>query len=144
MDWKDEYSLGIQEIDDQHKSILLGFSALEDAIKLGEGWSSIHFSIVELKAVARMHFSFEEALMRLFGFSQSSDHGSEHEYFFARMEEIESRSLRNSLGTEILEFLHSWLAMHILGVDRDYAMHIFSGASVVRSAGPHLKRSSAA
>lgn len=136
MDWKSEYSLGIQEIDNQHKLFLLGFSAVEDTIELANGWSSIHFSIVELKALARMHFSFEEALMRLFGFSEIKQHSSEHEHFFAKLEEIENHSLRNSLRTDILEFLHEWLTVHILGVDKDYASHILSGASVVRSDEP--------
>jgi hemerythrin len=144
MNWKDEYSLGIEEIDDQHKLLLLGFSAVEDTIKQDKGWSDIHFSIVELKALARMHFSFEEALMRLFGFSEIKEHSSEHEHFFVKLEEIENHSLRNSLGAEILKFLHEWLTKHIRGVDKDYALHILSGASVVRSSTPHLTQSLAA
>ncbi len=144
LNWKDEYSLGIQEIDDQHKLLLHAFSAVEDTIKQDKGWSSIHFSIVELKALARMHFSFEEALMRLFGFQDIKEHSSEHEHFFVKLEEIENHSLRNSLGAEILEFLHEWLTKHIRGIDNNYAPYILSGASVVRSDASRLKQSPAA
>jgi len=134
MKWKNEYSLGIQEIDNQHKQLLHSFSVIEDAINLNPGreWASIHYSIVELQHLARMHFSFEESLMRLFGYPKTKEHSSEHEYFFVKIREIESHSIRNSMELEMLEFLRVWLTKHILGIDRDYARHILSGAVIVR------------
>ncbi|MCX7150158.1 MAG: hemerythrin family protein [Rhodocyclales bacterium] len=140
MKWKNEYSLGIQEIDDQHRLLLSSFSVIEEAIKLKQGWSNVHYSIIGLKELARMHFTFEEALMRLFAYPEAKEHRSDHEYFFVRLAAIENNSLRNSTENELLEFLREWLTIHILQTDMGYARHILSGASVVRSAPPPLKQ----
>ena len=46
MEWKDDYSIGILEIDDQHKLLMRGFSAIEEAIVRNSGWSDTHYAIV--------------------------------------------------------------------------------------------------
>jgi hemerythrin len=134
MEWKDEYSLGIAEIDEQHKSLLQGFSVVEQTLRDGRGWADTHYAIVELTTLAIRHFSFEEALMRLFGYPHLDDHEHGHRYFFIRLEEIERQALRASAESEMVEFLREWLTRHILGDDRGYAAYILSGAQVVRTA----------
>ena len=133
MEWKNEYSVGILEIDDQHKLLLRSFTAIEESIRLGEGWSNTHYAILELNQLARMHFTFEEAIMHLFGYPETEAHQNEHLHFFSRMASIERHSLKKSAEVEMVQFLRGWLTSHILGSDRGYAKHIFSGAQVVRS-----------
>lgn len=142
MRWKNEYSLGIQEIDDQHRLILSSFSVIEEAITQNQSWSSVHFGIVRLRELARIHFAFEEALMRLFAYPEAKEHRSEHEHFFTELAEIENNSLRNATEGQLLEFLREWLTSHILKTDAGYARHILSGATVVRSPPPAFKRAS--
>lgn len=133
MEWKDKYSVGILEIDDQHKLLLRSFTALEEAIKLNQGWSNTHYAILDLIQLARMHFSFEEAIMRMFAYPGMEAHQKEHQSFFAKLGSIERHSLKKSADVEMVQFLRGWLTTHILGSDRGYAHHIFSGAQVVRS-----------
>ncbi|OIR19227.1 bacteriohemerythrin [mine drainage metagenome] len=133
MEWKDEYSIGIQEIDDQHKLLLRSFTAIEESIRSDQGWSNTHYAILELNQLASMHFTFEEALMKMFGYPETEAHKREHQRFFAEMGRIERHSLNKSAEVEMVQFLRSWLTTHILGSDRSYARHIFSGAQVVRS-----------
>ncbi|OIR15907.1 bacteriohemerythrin [mine drainage metagenome] len=133
MEWKDEYSVGILEIDDQHKLLLRSFTAIEESIRLDQGWSNTHYAILDLNQLARMHFTFEEAIMHMFGYPETEAHQNEHQQFFSRMASIERHSLKKSAEVEMVQFLRSWLTMHILGSDRGYAKHIFSGAQVVRS-----------
>ena len=135
MEWKDEYSVGIQEIDNQHKQLLRSFSEIEESIRLKQGWSDIHYAIVGLIQAARMHFSFEEAMMRLFGYPGLEFHLKEHRSFFDSLDAIERRSLKLSAETEMVRFLLEWLKKHMLGSDKGYAVHIFSGAQVVKSGG---------
>lgn len=136
MEWKNEYSLGIQEIDDQHKMLLHSFSVIENAIRLKQGWSSTHYSIVELKELALMHFAFEEAMMRLFGYPEAKEHRITHKNFLDTLDAMVNKSIRNSADTKMLAFLKEWLTKHINGSDKDYARHILSGASVVRADKP--------
>jgi hemerythrin len=129
---KDEYSVGILEIDNQHKLLLRHFSDIEDLIISNQGWLNTHYAIVNLAQRARMHFSFEEALMRLFAYPGLQSHQNEHQYFFAKMDSIEKQMLKKSAEVEMVKFLSDWLKKHILGSDRNYAEHIFSGAQIVR------------
>lgn len=133
MDWRSDYSLGIAEIDQQHRALLRSFSSIEEAISLGQGWSNVHYAIVELRELALRHFDFEEAVMRLFGYSEVRAHADTHRFFFQRLEEIEHNSLRDTNEAEMIAFLHDWLKKHILGDDRRYARFILDGAAVVRS-----------
>ena len=133
MEWNDEYSVGIQEIDDQHKRLLDIFSYIERGIRLQRGWMEIFHSVADLKIFARIHFEIEEALMRLYGFPALRAHIEEHQHFFTRLAEIESKALKGPVEKETLEFLCDWLKSHIQGSDRGYTDHILSGALVVRS-----------
>jgi hemerythrin len=133
MEWKDEYSVGILEIDNQHKLLLRSFIDIVESINLDQGWSETHYAIVKLIQLARMHFMFEEAMMRMFGYPGIEEHQKEHEFFFAKLDSIEKHSLKKSAEVEMVKFLREWLKSHILGSDRGYASHIFSGAQVVVS-----------
>lgn len=133
MEWKPEYSLGIQEIDDQHRSLVEKFSEIEKLVTGKEAWMRIHYALVELQELAREHFAFEEALMRLFGIPDTGSHKNVHVNFFIKLAEIESRSLRGSAESDLVKFLYDYLRHHILMEDKkDYAVPILAGAEVVR------------
>ena len=138
MEWKDEYSVGVSEIDNQHKLLLKSFSAIEESINLNQGWSNTHYAIVELIQLARIHFSLEEAMMRMFGYPGTDAHQKEHEHFFAKLDSIERHSLKKTTKVEMIQFLKDWLTKHILDSDKGYANHIFSGAKLVQSNGNPL------
>lgn len=134
MQWKPEYSVGINEIDAQHKDLIAQFFNVVKIVTAKYNWEQIHYAIVELGQVARRHFDFDEALMRLFGIPDVEKHKADHEYFFIKMAEIEQHSLRASAETEMIKFLYAWLRDHILAADRqDYAEFILGIAPVVKS-----------
>ncbi|MCK9381761.1 MAG: bacteriohemerythrin [Sulfuritalea sp.] len=134
MKWKNEYSLGIEEIDNQHKGLIDKFSQVEEIVATKGGWMKIHYKVVELGQVARRHFDFEEGLMRLFGIPNVEEHKKGHEYFFTKVAEIESHSLLGSAESELLQFLYEWLRDHILVADRrDYAELVLGLAHVVKA-----------
>lgn len=133
MEWSQTYSLGIQEIDDQHKGLLGCFTRIEDAIACGESWSDVHFKIVELREYAERHFAFEEALMRLYGDDGIMRHAAEHARFFGSLDEIEHKSIRNDAESEMTHFLRKWLTDHILCIDKEFTERILSGVPVIRS-----------
>jgi hemerythrin len=133
MQWKEEYALGIAEIDSQHQNLFRLFGYIADSISHKERWSHTHFGLVQLREFARIHFAVEEALMRLFGWEGAEDHEQDHLHFFVRLDEIERRSLTENISSEMVTFLESWLTGHIMVTDKAYARHILSGAPVVAS-----------
>jgi hemerythrin len=132
--WKDEYSIGIDEIDSQHKQLLRLFSMLEEQVRDGQSWSGIHYSIVEMINFARFHFQFEEALMRLYGFADYEEHCAAHRNILVKADSVLGESLQNSTRDDVALFFRDWLVHHIQGDDQSYAQHILSGAKVVRTA----------
>ena len=130
MHWRDEYSLGIPEIDNQHKTLIGLFDAIEEAVRLGKTWSTIYFHIAELRDFARFHFTCEEALMRLFAFPDINLHTAEHTHFLKFLSEMESSSLRKSVEKDMVKLLRSWVTKHIVGSDRDFSRHVLAGVAV--------------
>ena len=130
MDWLQEYSLGIVEIDNQHKRLLRQFTQIEEAFLRSLSWTDTHYLILDLIEFAKFHFEFEEALMRIFAVPSLERHGGEHRQFFVMLQEIEQHSLNKAAEGEMVEFLRSWLKNHIMGSDREYATWILSGARV--------------
>jgi len=135
MEWHDEFSLGIQEIDEQHKAMLRSFTEILDALRSGEIWSVTYYAIVSATDRARTHFAFEEALMRMFGYARDDNHLRLHNEFFQKLQSIKRHSINDSAEDEMLEFLSYWLKQHILEADKGYVDHLLHGASIVRSAG---------
>jgi hemerythrin len=133
MQWRDTYSLGIREIDEQHRALIGNFTTIEEAIRQGENWSTVYFHVADLKESARFHFTCEEALMRLFGYPDLRLHTAEHAHFFKVLSEIELHSINRSIEKERVKFLRVWMTKHISGSDRELARHILAGAPVVKA-----------
>lgn len=131
MQWKDEYSVGIEDIDKQHRVLLDYFTLIEDSVGSGGNWSSLHFILVQLRDFARIHFAVEETLMHMFGYPDTADHIGEHQGFFAKLKELEEQSLKTDVTKGTVGFLHQWLLKHITGADRGYVQHIANGASPI-------------
>lgn len=131
MQWKPAYSVGIEEIDSQHKELLRLFSIVEEAAGDNQGWSAMHFGLLEVKRFAQFHFRFEEALMRLYGFADYENHAESHGQIVQKMEIVEGNVLRGEARNEVVRFFRDWLVAHIQGTDRSYAQHVLSGAKVV-------------
>jgi len=136
LNWKDDYSLGIEEIDNQHKNLLRLFNVAQDALNGEQGWSPIHYAILAIIDFTRFHFRFEEALMRLYAFPDYENHSKAHLQFLAEAERIVGESLRDRTREDAAKLFRDWLVNHILGADRDYARHILAGTKVVGATVP--------
>jgi hemerythrin len=131
MEWKHEYSTGIQEIDDQHKTLLAHFSGIEQASLNQEGWDSIHYKLLSLRQFTEFHFKFEEAVMRMFGFPDIEQHRIQHQYYLNKIDSKLQKSITNEIRDEVVTLLKEWIVEHICKSDQEYVRHIKSGAAVV-------------
>lgn len=131
MHWKEEYSVGIEDIDKQHQVLFDYFTLFENSVANGANWSGLHFILVQLRDFARIHFAVEESLMHLFGYPGTADHISLHQAFFRKIKQLEHESLQTDVTQGTLEYLHHWLVTHIMNEDKGYAQHIANGASPI-------------
>lgn len=133
MQWKDEYSVEIKEIDSQHKELISLFDRITAAIDANRDWSEIHLRIIELRNFASFHFEFEEAMMRLYGYGDLKNHVEAHVEFFAKLSSIEKSTIIEDIKSETVNLLFEWLFSHILSTDQAYATYILNGAQVIKS-----------
>lgn len=135
MDWKAEYSVGIPEIDEQHKQLFDCIDRLESARDDRERELAVYYVMDELKDYARVHFSVEEIIMRLFDYPGLEAHAAEHRAFAERLEKLEQNELDKEAHAEAGKFLRQWLVNHIMITDKRYAEFVL-GAGHPASAAP--------
>lgn len=131
MKWSSQFSVGIEEIDRQHRELIDLFNRVVDTIKAADHWADVHFRLLELRNFAGFHFEFEEGLMRMFAYPGREDHAGEHSVFFQRLDSIERSAISANVKAEVIKFLFDWLTHHISGSDRGYAKHLLDGAGIV-------------
>lgn len=117
--WDQEFEVGIEIIDDQHRHLVELLNATHGLIVVTEAREAITSVVNMLLDYATYHFGTEESLMREHGYPLLADHQREHNAFIARALGFERELVnRNGLPTlKVACFLNDWLIQHILRVD---------------------------
>src|SRR5680860_388270 len=124
--WEDKYSIGIVEIDDQHKKMLSIINRLHNLLeeKKNDSPNEIEAIIQEMVDYAIYHFQTEEKYFKLFSYEKSEEHIGIHNQYKAKIEDWHKRYSETKDGAiffEISTYLHDWWTWHINNSDRDYA-----------------------
>jgi len=131
--WQEDYSIGIQEIDDQHKEMVVHFDSIEKCIESGKEFYLLIQHVTELVQYSKFHFKFEEALMRLSGYPRSSLHKAQHEEFFTVLAEIGPNFTSTVNKSSVLKVASVSMIRHIIDDDRLYAEYLLSGVPIVKT-----------
>lgn len=120
--WEQRFFLGLDEIDEQHKSLVDIINRIwQSIIEKGEK-SAVLSLIEELERYTLAHFAAEETFMRVTDYPQFAKHKQEHQDFIARVATEKQRALSaGNLSLDIVYFLRDWLVEHILASDKHYA-----------------------
>lgn len=122
-DWKNENSVNIREIDNQHQQLVIMLNGLYEALKKGEGLEVLGATLSELLVYTKTHFATEERLMKTHGYPGYLSHREKHEKMTGRVLEYvkkyEAGEIRSPI--EISNFLKDWLKKHIMQTDMGYS-----------------------
>ncbi|MEI6835785.1 MAG: bacteriohemerythrin [Candidatus Falkowbacteria bacterium] len=123
--WKDEYSLGIEKIDEQHQEMLSIINRLYSLFekKKYDDQEEIKKIITEMTDYAEYHFKTEENYFEIFGYEDSASHIKIHDQYRQKIKEWQNIYYENfdkKIFFEISEYLQEWWAWHINNTDRAY------------------------
>jgi hemerythrin len=120
--WKDEYSVGIEKIDRQHRHLFEIINKLIDRSAVSSDSKLVAETLTEMLNYAKEHFTTEEELMQEYGYPEIEPHKEQHIYFFKTTAELSINALnkQSMVSSEIVEFLKLWLTVHILKMDMKY------------------------
>jgi hemerythrin len=120
--WKDEYSVGVEKFDQQHRHLFEITNKLIEHFGTSENPGLVSETLTEMINYAREHFTDEEVLMKEYGYPEIESQKRQHDYFIDTTAELAVSFMdnRNTTAGEIAEFLILWLTTHILKVDMKY------------------------
>ena len=136
--WDDGLSLGVAEIDDQHKALLGHCNELVEAIRQGRGAQVLGKTLARLRDYTATHFAAEERYMERIGYPELAAHRAAHEGMVRRVKEFQRRIYQHAAPApaEVRGFLKDWLITHILGTDLKIAAFLKTRAAAPQEAPP--------
>ncbi|MFA9464857.1 MAG: bacteriohemerythrin [Velocimicrobium sp.] len=126
MTWKESYSVGIQEIDQQHKVLFDMVNELYDAMREGKGKDVIVNLLTELFKYTKYHFKTEEGIFTKYHYSKAEDHLKEHLELKVKVETLleDLNSGKTSISIKVFNLLKDWISIHIFQKDMLYAKEL--------------------
>ena len=122
IEWDESLSVGIAEIDDQHKLIFDKYNTFSAACRDGHGSEQLNKLLWYLGSYVATHFADEERLMQRVGFADYARHHEMHTEFAreynALMENFSKEGPSRELVSKVREFIKNWLIGHISEMDR--------------------------
>jgi hemerythrin len=118
--WDESLSVGLSEIDSQHKKWIELINRLNEVN--GYDKSKIKLILKEVVDFTEIHFKHEEIYFEKFNFSGTLGHKSEHKKFIEKIlsYQIDINSGNEVLSQEVMEFIRDWVVTHVKFTDRGY------------------------
>ncbi|MCB1776795.1 MAG: hemerythrin family protein [Candidatus Competibacteraceae bacterium] len=123
IEWSSALSMGIEEIDAQHKVLVDLLNEVHEAIQQRHGMEVIDKIIERLDEYTRIHFAVEESLMRILHYPEYESHKEEHDQLIEQLNRfrVKLREGKSSISFELAHFLKLWLTKHIMESDMRYS-----------------------
>lgn len=119
--WSDDFKIGVEEIDREHKAIIDRFHQLYLLMREGKGHAYYGELIAFLQQYINEHFEHEEAYQVSIGYDQLKQHKEKHLNFKNQVLEIitthENKEITNMDLIQISIFIKEWLIHHVLMED---------------------------
>lgn len=124
--WDANYSIGVDTVDQQHRQLFEIINRFYDAWRSRAGRDALGRVFDELLEYTRYHFAEEERLMRETGYPGLAAHQRAHEELVTLVGRHRAQLEAGIAGveTQALEFLKTWLNIHVLEEDRDIGEHL--------------------
>jgi len=121
--WRDEYSVGFDAIDDDHKKLLNLMNNLQAAIMCNTGEEFERAILEELMDYTRYHLHREEELMQTHDYLDYEGHKAQHDQMIIQAKVFVDRYEAKGKDAliEVADYLRLWLLQHINIADKKFA-----------------------
>jgi hemerythrin-like metal-binding protein len=122
-EWNDKFSVGIPEIDEQHKKLFEIISTVFDGIAERNDRELLKTAFDKILDYTKYHFATEEGYFVKFNYPDAVEHKQQHAKLIEETLALKEQYGEGSLGVnlELIDFLTHWLQRHILLHDKKYA-----------------------
>ncbi len=128
--WDESLSVGIQEIDDQHKELFDRINHLLRTIGEQHAQGELKKTLDFMEEYALLHFGAEEEQMILTNYGGYGEHKGQHDHMRDEITGLRARLAREGPNEKLLvyaqELLVDWLQRHIRSIDMKMARHLKS------------------
>ena len=125
VEWREHLSVGVEEIDAQHRSLFEKFNAFMDACDQEKGEGEVIKLFGFLDRYVSTHFADEERLQKRLSYPDLEQHREQHRKFSEEIALMKERLVKEG-ATKLFvsnmgRVMIGWLIEHISGMDRTFA-----------------------
>ncbi|MCK5520090.1 MAG: hemerythrin family protein [Candidatus Marinimicrobia bacterium] len=128
-EWNDGLSIGIQNIDNQHKRLIEILNELYEANDSPDRELAAAACLRSMVNYAKEHFKDEEEYMEFINYPDLEHQKEEHKIFIAKIADYETAQtiLSYTPFQDMLDFLKDWVINHIKGKDQEIGNFLRNG-----------------
>jgi hemerythrin len=141
LSWRDDYRIGIKDVDTEHKFLFDLINAVHDSHTSAHDRKDVLTALTRLVAYAERHFTREEAMMAAQTYPKLDHHRQLHEHLYSSIFDLNEKlqSGARHVDAEVLRFLKNWLVDHILHEDMDFGSYTASAAAKAKKSAAEPK-----
>jgi hemerythrin len=128
IEWSEDLSVGINEIDEQHQALFTRMNAFLAAIELGDAKEGVLSIYDFLSGYAGFHFETEENQMQLASFPGLAGHKAAHGEFTKNFQEVRSLYEAGKDAGAMSEILQTrlidWWLRHVRTLDKEMGLYL--------------------
>lgn len=132
LNWLPEYSVGIDELDRQHRDLIKWINQFHESMTRGQEKQETGFILASLSRYIETHFPGEEEFLQTIRYPLLEQHQDAHRNLSSQVTSFKKRYDRGQIIAphEILEFLRNWITGHVSKEDGKYAEYLKSGENI--------------
>jgi hemerythrin-like metal-binding protein len=114
IEWKDQFMVGVADVDHEHRELIGLINKLHDAMSGEHATLTVLDFLGEIYAHVSAHFALEEKIMREHSYDQYQDHKEDHERLLDEIRDIMDAYEENAYFSdeEFAGHLESWFSGH--------------------------------
>jgi len=123
MSWEPELSVGVKEMDDEHRELIGMLNEIHASTAANRNGRELSHLVERVVARAKAHFAHEERLLEEAAYSEAGAHYREHDRMIAKALSVQAAfhcGSPSALSEEFFDFLRDWLLHHIRECDKLY------------------------